>query len=753
MKKRLYLSFFTLALALLATGLSFNPPQTQAANFQLKSIAVPESQPSISEFQVQKTEFVAPIDTGDQPPAPESNFEIINTPNQCSDGIDNDGDGKIDSGDKGCLAPNQYGAPKYDPNQNNEAGCFELNFVDGRWQIICFYDATPFDCWSDIDKNDPICAVPPKECYESDSNNNLIKVDCPVPPKGPGDLTTPQPGKKQLTIDTPEDGSTLNKEDLFNIGGKCEPKAHVFAFANTVKNPGYAQCSEQGTWNVKSVKWLDSVPKGSNQDISAYQIYNGTTQKSETVSITVKIADDGPYEGGGQGGYIPFEITDPQDGDVVKKENAIAVLGKCAPDYHVFLTANVTKNPTYTKCMAQGAFDAEGLKWLDSVKKGSEQVIYGKQVSQNSVVDGDDQVTVIIADDAQKPECSDGKDNDNDGKVDQKDPGCWLDPGDPGSYDPNDDDEKDPTDKPECSDGKDNDNDGKIDKADPECHTDGDPGNGDSYNPGDNDEGGDNGSLPYDPGKDYLGDADRECLKYNPLRNLTFVDVNDLNAAGARAAIALKNTYLSVDNIAQYLLSGYGSDLQTTGKRVVGMNDTMKRIEFAKLVMLSHCLPVLDEDTLPNVRSNGDPMISYHDLSRSGNAPSTLVQDIAYTIQFYSSDEEAAMRGTDEGNFEPFRAITLEEIMKPITVIQEFRSGKLSPEDNSGLQLVLNRWSAMFYAKANYQHLIQYIPNALIRPTDNVIRKNAFDLLIHAMLQRNLYNAQDQATVSGIVNQ
>lgn len=68
-------------------------------------------------------------------------------------------------------------------------------------------------------------------------------------------------------------------------------------------------------------------------------------------------------------------------------------------------------------------------------------------------------------DETDKPSCSDGRDNDGDGKVDLADPGCDG---------PNDNDE---TDKPACNDGRDNDGDGRVDLNDPGCE-----------NPWDNDE-------------------------------------------------------------------------------------------------------------------------------------------------------------------------------------------------------------------------------------------------------------------------
>ena len=90
-------------------------------------------------------------------------------------------------------------------------------------------------------------------------------------------------------------------------------------------------------------------------------------------------------------------------------------------------------------------------------------------------------------DDDESAECSDEQDNDGDNLTDADDPGCHTDgdPGNPGSYDPNDDSEED---VPACSDTGDNDGDGLTDIDDPGCHTDGDPSNPDSYDPNDNDE-------------------------------------------------------------------------------------------------------------------------------------------------------------------------------------------------------------------------------------------------------------------------
>ncbi len=60
----------------------------------------------------------------------------------------------------------------------------------------------------------------------------------------------------------------------------------------------------------------------------------------------------------------------------------------------------------------------------------------------------------------QSPECSDGIDNDGDGLVDMRDPGCSG---------PLDDDERNTVRVPQCSDERDNDGDGLVDMRDPGC--------------------------------------------------------------------------------------------------------------------------------------------------------------------------------------------------------------------------------------------------------------------------------------------
>ncbi|MCA9537642.1 MAG: PPC domain-containing protein [Myxococcales bacterium] len=100
--------------------------------------------------------------------------------------------------------------------------------------------------------------------------------------------------------------------------------------------------------------------------------------------------------------------------------------------------------------------------------------------------------------------CADGEDNDDDGLIDDSDPGCEG---------PDDDDEVDPILRPQCDDGRDNDGDGLVDAEDPDCLSGSDPTErGDNpatacNNHVDDDEDGFT-DFPGDPGCAAAGDDD-----------------------------------------------------------------------------------------------------------------------------------------------------------------------------------------------------------------------------------------------------
>ncbi|MFO0415748.1 MAG: hypothetical protein ACK5Y6_00530 [Pseudomonadota bacterium] len=98
-------------------------------------------------------------------------------------------------------------------------------------------------------------------------------------------------------------------------------------------------------------------------------------------------------------------------------------------------------------------------------------------------------------------QCRDNTDNDKDGLTDRADPGCWAIATDPNSYDPNRDNEAAAT--SQCKDGVDNDKDGVSDKADPGCWT--NPADPNTYDPTRNNEAA--ATTQCQDGKDNDGDT------------------------------------------------------------------------------------------------------------------------------------------------------------------------------------------------------------------------------------------------------
>lgn len=158
----------------------------------------------------------------------------------------------------------------------------------------------------------------------------------------------------------------------------------------------------------------------------------------------------------------------------------------------------------------------------DSVNPNVSGLVAGTYVFELTVTDNDgatDTDTVQITVNPEvvgNPQCSDDADNDGDQLVDENDPGCHTDgnPGNPESYNPNDNDET----NAQCSDGVDNTDseDTLVDSTDPGCHTDGNVNNSGSYNPGDNDEANTStecsDGVNNDEGEDSLIDSnDPDC--------------------------------------------------------------------------------------------------------------------------------------------------------------------------------------------------------------------------------------------------
>ena len=357
------------------------------------------------------------------------------------------------------------------------------------------------------------------------------------------------------------------------------------------------------------------------------------------------------------------------------------------------------------------------------------------------------------------PACADGMDNDNDGKKDAQDSGCWKDPNDPNTYDPGDNNEETSA----CSDGLDNDGDGKKDALDQGCW--GDPKNPNTYKPTDDDEtnvsvpsggggggggGGttpkpsapkqtDSGSVVFDNTKDPVKDANRRCLDYTPTRNLSFTDMK-ITDLGAKEAMILKNTILRLGlQAGQYVLSGYGSDAGNSGKATIGLETPLTRLEWTKMLMITHCFSIFDTDSLPDKRYNGKPMPSYKDFPRGTRKG--WESDIIYSGTYYGIWD-----GTLQNNIEYSRPVKISEAVKMLVRAGEFRQGKPYPLNTAAVssQIKPSDWYYEFYAKTPD---LSHLKNPFVRVGASTIRNEAFGFLVDALLTRSVYSTEDEAAV------
>lgn len=233
------------------------------------------------------------------------------------------------------------------------------------------------------------------------------------------------------------------------------------------------------------------------------------------------------------------------------------------------------------------------------------------------------------------------------------------------------------------------------------------------------------------------------CLKYNPLRNLRFIDINDRDP-GALEANILKNSFLPAGSgHEQYILSGYNTQAASQGESLVGLDNPITRLEWAKTLMISHCFDIIDFSSLPEERFNGAPLPSYFDLPQ--NSPNSWEKDIIYSATFYG-----ILDGTLENNVELSRPVTLAEAIKMLVRTGETRQGYQTRRYDTlaNSKLPSNAWYFSFYSKAEYEDILNSL-NAY-RPGDKLFRNEGVQLLLDALLTRDTYVPEDEALLDNL---
>src|SRR3989344_3088456 len=454
---------------------------------------------------------------------------------QCSDGTDNDGDGKTDfPADPGCVSVednDEIDSPPPPPSPQ----CSDGTDNDSDGKIDYPSDPGCADA-SDNDETDPPPPPPDPEDDLTECSNEIDDDD-----DGLIDLDDPgcvefAPKITVMKILTNDNTGTAELSAFSFFVDLIE----VFLGTPTVFGPGSHAVSETGPGGYTASFSGDCAPDGivsldigesatctvTNDDIDYPQCSDGIDND-----------DDGDIDYDDDLGCSSSEDDDesddpafPQCSDGVDNDGDGYIDGVdsgCAnaEDNDENTPPVITIDTELVELTLHSSFDPlSGVTVTDVEDDPDPSVVVGGDTVNTSAtgtyvvvydaVDSDgaaaEQKTRTI--NVVSPECSDGTDNDQDGKTDY--------PADPGCSSASDDDETNapppPPPSPQCSDGIDNDQDGLIDMVDPGCTDSSDndetntTGGGDSGGGGGSSEssgsgGGGNGPILSLPGDNTSG--------------------------------------------------------------------------------------------------------------------------------------------------------------------------------------------------------------------------------------------------------
>ncbi|MBD3313712.1 PKD domain-containing protein [Candidatus Woesearchaeota archaeon] len=335
---------------------------------------------------------------------------------ECSDGLDNDGDGLVDEDDPGC-----YDSGVYDPEDDSEEDTLPAcsdNFDNDDDGLVDLDDPGCED-GEDDDETDPV-TLP--ECSDGIDNDGdgLVDMD------DPGCLS---PGDNDETdffctehfdisavelsgIDIQEGNTYLLSSALISSGSI----PFDYYFTNTGDLHIFGE-------NYTTLMTLEGFIASEDTSVMPNVAPDSTVVEGQDFSIPASLPE----------GTYNLSVT----AFGIDEEACIQ-----ADDFRFFLEVDYSAQ-SYA---CSDGLDNDGDGLVDEDDPGC---------YDSGVYDPEDD-----SEEDTFPACSDNFDNDGDGLVDLDDPGC---------EDGEDDDETDPVTLPECSDGIDNDGDGLVDMDDPDC--------------------------------------------------------------------------------------------------------------------------------------------------------------------------------------------------------------------------------------------------------------------------------------------
>lgn len=234
------------------------------------------------------------------------------------------------------------------------------------------------------------------------------------------------------------------------------------------------------------------------------------------------------------------------------------------------------------------------------------------------------------------------------------------------------------------------------------------------------------------------------CMGYDPNRDLIFTDLVNNDRQYVKAAQVLKNTYQL--RTGDFVISGYNSTTQDQGDRVVGLKGKLSRLEWAKLLMISHCLKIRSIEDLPNRTILDNRMPNFKDLPRmhNGDANHDWHVDVVYSAAYYE-----ILNGTVQNNVELQRQVSVPEGIKMMVRVGELINKNEYPRADHLVNPAINRdaWYFEFYSKAAAEGVFSQLVSSAGTINTSLVRGPAIYELLKTMLLRNLFEAKNVAPI------
>ena len=235
------------------------------------------------------------------------------------------------------------------------------------------------------------------------------------------------------------------------------------------------------------------------------------------------------------------------------------------------------------------------------------------------------------------------------------------------------------------------------------------------------------------------------CLAYDPTRRLVFLDINDeTNRKYQKAAEILRNTFILTSG--DYILSGYQSFTKDIGERTIGLKKNITKLEWAKILMISNCLPIRNALALKEKTISGKQIPHFVDLPLEHNNDKIhdWYVDTMYSAAYYEIiDDNAEHKMNAQSN------ITVAQGVK-----MAVRSGEAlhnAPAESADQKVNANigrdKWYFEYYSKAAGEGIFNDLTQTPERADTLLVRNEAFYDLVNTMLSRDLYSVEDGSDI------